>query len=178
MTFEARRPWIAIDLNEGLHGVDATEARFGLVRIVHAREPDRGHIVLVFETAAALRAATAKLAEHPEGYAALRAMSGLAGPGLAAWLTERLESDRLKILWRRRSPLVIARAPPEPPPPPVQRRAAAPSTPSPEYTTFPPDFDAAAVAAILQQAAQDGVPFCEECMKARAAAAESGAGAS
>ena len=176
VAFEVRHPWIAIDLNEGLPEVDAAEARYGLVRIVPAREPDHGYVVLVFETAAALRDATSKLAEHPEGSAALRAMSGLVGPALAAWLTERLESDRLKILWRRRSPFVIAEAPPEPPPPPVARRAATPSTPSAEYTTFPSGFDVATGVAALRQAAQDGVPFCEECMKSGPAAGDAGAG--
>jgi hypothetical protein len=38
-----------------------------------------------------------------------------------------------------------------------------------EYTTFPANFDAEAVAESLKSAAQQGIPFCEECMKAQSA---------
>jgi hypothetical protein len=35
-------------------------------------------------------------------------------------------------------------------------------------TTFGSDLDVAAMVAVLVQAAQDGVPFCEECARAAA----------
>jgi type VI secretion system secreted protein VgrG len=37
----------------------------------------------------------------------------------------------------------------------------------PEYSTFPKNVDPVAVAGVLQDASQSGVPFCEECEKAR-----------
>jgi hypothetical protein len=42
---------------------------------------------------------------------------------------------------------------------------SAPTPPTPGYSTFPPGLDALAVAQVLKDAARDGVPFCEECMK-------------
>lgn len=39
-------------------------------------------------------------------------------------------------------------------------------------TTFGPDLAVAAMVSVLLQAAQDGTPFCEECAKAAASAAE------
>ena len=56
-----------------------------------------------------------------------------------------------------------------------ERGSAAPSVPAPpprqivveELDTFPPTHDAAAQANALKAAAQAGVPFCEECEKAR-----------
>ena len=48
-------------------------------------------------------------------------------------------------------------------------RAAAEAAPAPAAeTTFGPGLDVAAQVAALVQAAQDGVPFCEECAKAAA----------
>ncbi len=65
----------------------------------------------------------------------------------------------------------LAPAPPPAPPAPAPTPRAAPATPPPPVeTTFSPDLDVAAMVAVLQQAAQDGVPFCEECDKARRAA--------
>ncbi len=54
------------------------------------------------------------------------------------------------------APPTPRRAPP-PPPPPVR----------PDSPTFPPRHDAAAQAGALVEAAQSGVPFCEECEKLR-----------
>jgi hypothetical protein len=52
-----------------------------------------------------------------------------------------------------------------------ERRAPAPSSaPRPDPPSFPPDADLAAIAAIQQEAAELGIPFCEECAKAAAAA--------
>jgi hypothetical protein len=36
---------------------------------------------------------------------------------------------------------------------------------------FDPDFDAAAQAAVLKEASESGVPFCEECERRRRDAA-------
>jgi hypothetical protein len=47
--------------------------------------------------------------------------------------------------------------------------AAAPpasKTPEPEVATFPPDHDASIQAQALTSASEQGVPFCEECMRA------------
>ena len=62
-------------------------------------------------------------------------------------------------------------APPAAPPRAASAMAAA------AETTFGPDLDVAAMVAVLVQAAQQGVPFCEECAKAAAkrTAAEAGA---
>jgi hypothetical protein len=51
-------------------------------------------------------------------------------------------------------------APPVPAPPPQQ--ASAPPEPVPDEPVFIPNIDAAAVAAAQREAAQSGVPFCEE----------------
>ncbi len=59
-------------------------------------------------------------------------------------------------------------AAPPPPAPAPSPRAAPVAAPSPAETTFGPDLDVAAQVAVLVQAAQDGVPFCEECAKATA----------
>ena len=55
-----------------------------------------------------------------------------------------------------------------PPPPAAAPRAAAAAPASVAETTFGPQLDVAAMVAVLQQAAQDGVPFCEECARAAA----------
>jgi hypothetical protein len=52
--------------------------------------------------------------------------------------------------------------------PPRRSPSSSPSAPADEQT-FPPDADAVAIAAVLQDAANSGVPFCEECAKAAAA---------
>jgi hypothetical protein len=64
-----------------------------------------------------------------------------------------------------------------PPPPAAAPRAAAAAAAAPTVaeTTFGAELDVAAMVAVLVQAAQDGVPFCEEC--ARAAAAQQQAAA-
>ena len=60
-----------------------------------------------------------------------------------------------------------------PPPPKPARRWVEPPPPAPpapsEDATFTPNLDAAALAKVLRDAAQAGVPFCEECEKARQA---------
>lgn len=69
-------------------------------------------------------------------------------------------------------PIAPAEAPP--PAPASGGRGRAPSVAAPAVPDEP-ELDAAAMAAVLVQAAQDGVPFCEECEKARAARAEQAA---
>lgn len=62
-------------------------------------------------------------------------------------------------------------APPAAPPRAASMVAAA------AETTFGPDLAVAAMVAVLVQAAQQGVPFCEECAKAAVKRAAAGAGA-
>ena len=66
-------------------------------------------------------------------------------------------------------------APPEPPPPPSAkpvRAATPPRTPTPERegAVFPSDTDMDAIAEAQRLAAELGLPFCEECLKAQLAA--------
>lgn len=63
--------------------------------------------------------------------------------------------------------------PPAPPPPPsvaTPVKSTPSRKPAPEEPVFPPEDDVLAIAAILKEAASAGVPFCEECAKAEAAA--------
>ncbi len=57
--------------------------------------------------------------------------------------------------------------------PQQERRAAPPreSAPGPDAPSFPSDIDALAIAAAQKRAAADGVPFCEECLRAQMATA-------
>jgi len=68
--------------------------------------------------------------------------------------------------------LVPALAPAPPPPPPAAPALrAAPAAPARAVeTTFGSDLDVAAMVAVLQQAAQDGLAFCEECARRAAEA--------
>jgi len=171
--------WIDV----GLAGPDgdgsAADPSRGLVRIVRADESAAGYRRLRFESHEAAREAAMSLAEHPAASAQLLDLGGPGGNRHCTWITEQLLTGQLKVLWRKRTSLAIA-APPAAAPPPAPRRTpapAAPSSPTPEYSTFPPGLDALAVAQVLKDAAQDGVPFCEECMKAKAAQDSAPAGA-
>ncbi len=68
--------------------------------------------------------------------------------------------------------LAAVRAPAAAPAPPASSsstpRAAPVAAPPPFETTFGSDLDVAAMVAVLREAAQAGVPFCEECAKAAA----------
>lgn len=68
---------------------------------------------------------------------------------------------------------VATPAPPPPPPAPAPspRAQAAGPAPAPAESTFDAGLDVAAMVAVLVRAAQDGVPFCEECASAAAEAA-------
>ena len=63
------------------------------------------------------------------------------------------------------------------PPASSPRASAAASAPAAVETTFGADVDVAAMVAVLRQAAQSGVPFCEECERAAAQRQAAGAGA-
>ena len=86
----------------------------------------------------------------------------------ASVATGRLRSAGARPKLRR---LVLAAAPapaPAPPPPAAARRAAPVAPPAAVEGTFGSELDVAAMVAVLVQAAQDGVPFCEECTRAAA----------
>ena len=76
---------------------------------------------------------------------------------------------------RNRDPDCRSRSPQEEPSAfPQQERRPAPqreSAPAPEAPLFPPDIDALAIAEAQKQAAAEGVPFCEECLRAQMATA-------
>jgi hypothetical protein len=72
--------------------------------------------------------------------------------------------------------LVVAPAPAAPAPPAAASpRAARVAPPSVAETTFNPNLDVAAMVAVLEQAARDGTPLCEECQKEDEEAAPVGA---
>ena len=173
--------WIALELgSSAADGRPVAEAT-GLVRIARASEDDAGYRRLQIANGDQARELAERLVEHPAAARTLAGLSGVSGIRLAAWTAEELQAGRVKILWRRRTQLVLGAIPAATPAPVAPRRTpapAAPSQPTPQYSTFPPDADAAAIAGVLQDAAQDGVPFCEECMKAQAARDGAAAGAS
>jgi hypothetical protein len=140
---------------------------------------DGGYRRIEFRSAEQATAAARKLLAKEVLRVQLQEQSGERLDQLPEWTARQLLAQTLHLLWRPRLPLIVsAAAPPAAPPSPV-RAAPAPAPAAPAYSTFPPDLDAAAVAQSLISAAQDGVPFCEECQKARAAArADAGASAS
>ena len=146
----------------------------GLIRLARAGEWDADARRLEFATADDARKAVLRLLEEPAVDARLHAMCGLTGGPLITWTSQQLHAGTLKLLWRKRARVAYATAAataPATPPPRSRPSRPPPSTPSPQYSTFPPDLDAAAVAAVLKDAARDGVPFCEECRKAQEARA-------
>ena len=170
--------WIALELESPAPDGRPVAEATGLVRIARASEDDAGYRRLEVSNDGKAREMAERLVEHPAAARTLAGLSGVSGIRLAAWTAEELQAGRLKILWRRRTQLVVGAAPAAAPVAP--RRSPAPvssSPPTPQYSTFPPDVDAAAIARVLQGAARDGVPFCEECMKAQAARDGAAAGA-
>jgi hypothetical protein len=170
--------WIPLDLKEPASNKATSATSRALVRIALAAASDAGYERLAFKGKDEARTAAVRLVDHPVAASILRALLGYTGPRLVTVTTERLLSGELKILWRRREPGVRpAAAAPARPPPPTSRPIAPASRPAAVDSTFPPDLDADAVAQSLKNAAADGVPFCEECMKAQAARNTSAAGA-
>lgn len=163
--------WIALKLGNPAPDGRPVAEEAKLVRIARASEDDAGYRRLEVATRDVARELAERLAEHPAAARTLAELSGVSGMRLAAWTAEELQAGRLKILWRKRTQLVVGAIPAAAPAPVAPRRTpapAAPSQPTTQYSTFPPDADAAAIAGVLQDAARDGVPFCEECMKAAA----------
>lgn len=139
---------------------------------------DGGYRRIAFRSSEQAAAAAQKLLANDALRLQLQALSGLRRNEVPDWTASQLLAEALRILWRPRLPLIVSAAPPPPASPSPVRAAPAPAPAAPAYTTFPPDLDAVAVAQSLISAAQDGVPFCEECQKARAAArADAGASA-
>jgi hypothetical protein len=138
-----------------------------LVRLARASESESRYLRVVLSTPESTKNAAEQLIANRELAVQLREVSGIAGTKLIEWTAQQLLAGEIHVVWRPRTPLVISVEAPPPPakasPPP---RAAAPAPPSPAYTTFPPDLDAALVAQSLIDAAKDGVPFCEECVEA------------
>ena len=147
-----------------------------MARIALAAESNAGDERLVFKTRDEAGEAAARLVEHPSTAARLRELGGVGDTQLVAWTTAQLYAGDLKVLLRvpavgsASAPASTPRSTSRRPPSPRPRAPAPPSPQTPEYSTFPPDLDGAAVAETLKQAATDGVPFCEECMKAAEAA--------
>lgn len=90
----------------------------------------------------------------------------LTGTRLVGWETAPKAEAGLQM-----RPLAITTPAPAPaasapaPSPAAAARRAAPAA-APAAGTFEVDLDVAAMVAVLQQAARDGVPFCEECARA------------
>jgi hypothetical protein len=142
----------------------------GVVRLAWAGEWEAGCDRINFDTHESAQRTATLLVQNPVLAAELRSLSNVAGPLLISRTASQLHSGELKLLWRPRAQQIYAPvAVPAPPPAPVQRQRPAPSGPSAQYSTFPPDLDASAIAQSLKAAAQDGVPFCEECRKAQEA---------
>jgi hypothetical protein len=117
---------------------------------------------------AALRVTTLVLADGTE-------LSRLDEHQLVDHLAAAVANGRLRAAGSRPAlrRLVAAAPAPAPAPPAAApaRRAAPVAPPAPVETTFGSELDVAAMVAVLVQAAQDGVPFCEECAQAAAEAA-------
>ncbi len=155
-------------------------------RIALAAESDAGDNRLVFKTRAEASKAAATLAAYPVAAAQLCVLGGISDTRLVIWTAAELYAGNVKILWRDRgcfigsptaAPSSSRPSRPASPQPPAPRPGPAPSPKTPAPSTFPPGLDAVAVAAILKQAAKNGTPFCEQCMKSQAAQKSAAAGA-
>jgi len=115
---------------------------------------------------------------------AQRTLRHLLGPTIPPRSDERVASEvawRLtRGVWKAHHPVIqiptADRGVPQEEPaafPQQERRQAPPreSTPSAEAPLFPPDVDALAIAEAQKRAAAEGVPFCEECLRAQMASA-------
>jgi hypothetical protein len=167
--------WFRLALSLAGSSPQTSEESTTIVRITLGSQSDFGGRRLVFKTREEAAAAAVRLTKHPFASAELRQLSGVNDHQLAVWTSVQLYVGGLKILVRDESggsvaaPVSTRRASPRRSPLPPPRNAARSSRQSPAYSTFPADFDAGLVAEQLKQAAKEGVPFCEECMKAREA---------
>jgi hypothetical protein len=150
----------------------------------HMELRDRGP-ARTFPDEFSARAALLRFSRDPSNMAALRAIFRDEYQGSAlARLTDRqvveavsrlLVAGTLRLILRPEEPRprfvggALGRNMREAAPAPPRRVRAeapasnpAPETPPPEGSELPADVDSAAVAAIMRQAARDGVPFCEE----------------
>lgn len=148
-----------------------------LVRLVPGRHAGGGYPALRLTSSDSARKLAVSLLQLPEFAPAFTDWNLVGGP-LVDVVARRLLSGELAVQWRRRERIIVrepeaARPAPARAPTPVWSAPAAPS--APDYSTFPPELDAAAIAQTLVAAARDGVPFCEECRKA--AQRQQGAGA-
>ena len=98
---------------------------------------------------------------HCDDHQVLTGAGLLARPHAAARAATGLQMRPLAL-----TPPAPAPAAPAPAPSPAAaaRRAAPAAAPAPG--TFDAELDVAAMVAVLQQAARDGAPFCEECARA------------
>jgi hypothetical protein len=174
--------WVALDLGDGSSDDAANSGASRLVRIASAGETEAGCQRVPVDRRDDAERIAALLAGHHLLAPQLRRFRGRVGPPPVDWTVDQLVSGQLKVLWRFRQPLVVGTTPHAAPnvAPPPPRAAWTPPAPAatPVDSTFPPDLDAAAIASVLADAARDGVPFCEECMKAAQARSDAGAGAS
>jgi hypothetical protein len=87
----------------------------------------------------------------------------------------RLRSAGVRPVLRRLVPAPAPAQAPTPAPVTSARRAAPVVPPPAAESTFGSGLDVAAMVAVLVRAAQDGVPFCEECARAAAERDHTGA---
>jgi hypothetical protein len=165
--------WVDFDVGTLAATVEPASRVNTSIRLADAVESDSGYHRIEFATLEQTRIAATRLLANGTLATQLRERSGIAGVKLIDWTAQQLHVDALKVLWRQRRAAAVAVEPPAPAAKPRPTPAWAPPpapAPAPAYSTFPPDLDAAAVAQALADAARDGVPFCEECMKAAPAA--------
>ncbi len=111
---------------------------------------------------------------------ALRARAVALLPGADLWRRHRhcvvavvaqaLADGRLHTSSEAPRLLPLGAAPPAAPAaaPPPRAASPRPAAAAPPPVVAAPELDVAAMVAVLQQAARDGVPFCEECERAAA----------
>ncbi len=114
------------------------------------------------------QACPADLWWHCDDHQVLAVLTGAEAPrgaGLLSGASAGLQMRRLALATPAPAPAAPA---PAASPAASSRRAAPPAAPAPG--TFEVELDVAAMVAVLQQAAREGVPFCEECARAAAGA--------
>lgn len=162
--------WIDFDIDKLGATVKHDAVAGTAIRLASVDESDSGYARIEFATLEQASIAATRLLASPALATQLRERSGSGSNQLIDWTTQQLHVEALKVLWRQRTPVVVSIEPPAPPTAPPRPAPAwtPPPAPAPAYATFPPDFDAEAVAQALVDAARDGIPFCEECKNAAA----------